>query len=450
MTETEKSRGIKRLSGMQLLAAGFLIMILIGTGLLMLPVSSVEREWTSFHEALFTATSAGCVTGLTVVDTYGHWSVFGQLVLLLLIQTGGLGFVTIGTAILMVLGGKPGFIQKSWVKESLNATDYGGLIQLLKLVLKGTLLFESLGAVILAVRFYPVMGLGDAVYFGVFHSVSAFCNAGFDLMGKYGMSSFTYFRDDPVVMITICALILIGGIGFIAWKDIRTKGLRFKKYSLQTKMVLSMSAVLVAGGTLFFYFSETADCLSGVTGGERLLSAFFCAVTPRTAGFNVIDYGSMSEGGKLATVLLMFIGGGSGSTAGGVKMTTVFALLLHLRATLNRSIGVQVMGRRIPEETILKATALASMYVVLSAASCVLICALQGFSEGDVIFEVVSAICTVGITTGITRSLSLVSRLVIIALMYLGRLNSLSFALSFTDHKKITRISSPAEEISIG
>ncbi|MBR0440358.1 MAG: Trk family potassium uptake protein, partial [Firmicutes bacterium] len=290
MTETEKSRGIKRLSGMQLLAAGFLIMILIGTGLLMLPVSSVEREWTSFHEALFTATSAGCVTGLTVVDTYGHWSVFGQLVLLLLIQTGGLGFVTIGTAILMVLGGKPGFIQKSWVKESLNATDYGGLIQLLKLVLKGTLLFESLGAVILAVRFYPVMGLADAVYFGVFHSVSAFCNAGFDLMGKYGMSSFTYFRDDPVVMITICALILIGGIGFIAWKDIRTKGLRFKKYSLQTKMVLSMSAVLVAGGTLFFYFSETADCLSGVTGGERLLSAFFCAVTPRTAGFNVIDY----------------------------------------------------------------------------------------------------------------------------------------------------------------
>ncbi|MBQ1525215.1 MAG: Trk family potassium uptake protein, partial [Firmicutes bacterium] len=276
------------------------------------------------------------------------------------------------------------------------------------------------------------------------------CNAGFDLMGKYGMSSFTYFRDDPVVMITIFALILIGGIGFIAWKDIRTKGLRFKKYSLQTKMVLSMSAVLVAGGTLFFYFSETADCLSGVTGGERLLSAFFCAVTPRTAGFNVIDYGSMSEGGKLATVLLMFVGGGSGSTAGGVKMTTVFALLLHLRATLNRSIGVQVMGRRIPEETILKATALASMYVVLSAASCVFICALQGFSEGDVIFEVVSAICTVGITTGITRSLSLASRLVIIALMYLGRLNSLSFALSFTDHKKITRISSPAEEISIG
>ncbi len=445
-----KSLGIKRLSGMQLLAAGFFILILLGTLLLMLPVSAKDGAPTSFVEALFTATSATCVTGLTVVDTYGHWSPFGQTVLILLIQVGGLGFVTIGTAITMLMGKNLGLTQKSWVKESLNAVEYGGLVSLLKMVLKGTLIFEGLGAVILAMRFYPLMGAKDAVIFGIFHSISAFCNAGFDLMGKYGMSSFTGYRDDPVVMITVCALILIGGVGFIAWKDIREKGLRFKKYSLQTKMVLTMSLFLVTLGTVLFYLTEAAACLKETSGAEKLLSSFFCAVTPRTAGFNVIDYSEMSEGGKFLTVLLMFIGGGSGSTAGGVKMTTVFVLLLHLRSTLNRSIGTQVMGRSISDRVILKATALASMYVALSAAACFAISAVQGFSLGDTLFEVVSAICTVGVSAGLTRKLCLSSRLIIIVLMYLGRLNSLSFALSFTDHKKITRVSRPVEEISIG
>lgn len=441
----------KNLSGMQLIAIGFFLLIMCGALLLMLPVSSRDGTFTPFMTALFTATSASCVTGLILVDTYTHWSTFGQLVLLLLIQIGGLGFITIGTAVSLVLRRKIGLKERGWIKESFNVLDIGGVVRLIRLVIKGTLLFEGIGALLLISRFYPRMGLGQSIYYGVFHSISAFCNAGFDLMGQYEpYSSFTAYYDDPVVSFTLCGLILIGGLGFIVWSDIAEHKWHFQKYALQTKMVLSASAVLIFGGAFLFYIIEGNRLYADMNMTGKICSAFFSAISPRTAGFNTTDTGALSEGGKLLTIILMFIGGGSGSTAGGVKMATVFVLLLHLRSTLLRTTGTNIFGRRIEDSTVTKASALLCTYLFCSLAATLAICSMQDFAIGDTLFEVISAVCTVGMTTGITGDLNLVSQVIIAFLMYIGRLGSLSFALSFTDHKKLTHIMQPVERINIG
>lgn len=436
---------------MQLIALGFFLLIMCGALLLMLPISSRDGTWTPFMTALFTATSASCVTGLILVDTYTHWSTFGQIVLICLIQIGGLGFITIGTAVSLILRRKIGLKQRGWIKESFNILDIGGVVRLIRLVLKGTLLFEGIGALLLFTRFYPRMGLARGIYYAIFHSISAFCNAGFDLMGYYEpYSSFTSYYDDPVVSFTLCALILIGGIGFIVWSDIAQHKWHFRKYALQTKMVLTVSAVLVFGGALLFYIIEGNRLYADMDLTGKICSSFFSAVTPRTAGFNTTDTGALSEGGKLLSIILMFIGGGSGSTAGGVKMATIFVLLLHLRSTLQRTTGTNIYGRRIEDSTITKASALLCTYLFCGIAATLVICSMQNFAIGDVLFEVTSAICTVGMTTGITGQLNLASQIIIAFLMYIGRLGSLSFALSFTDHKKPTQVMQPVERINIG
>lgn len=436
---------------MQLIAIGFFLLIMAGAFLLMLPISSRTGEFTPFVTALFTATSASCVTGLILVDTYTHWSVFGQIILLVLIQIGGLGFITLGTAVSLILRKKIGLKERGWIKESFNVLDIGGVVRLIKRVLKGTILFESLGALLLIIRFYPRMGLVQSIYYGIFHAISAFCNAGFDLMGKYEQySSFTEYYDDPVVSFTLCGLILIGGIGFFVWNDLAEHKWHFHKYALQTKLILSMSAVLIFGGALLFYLLEKDNLYADMSVTGKICSSFFNAVTPRTAGFNTTDTGSLTEGGKLLTIILMFVGGGSGSTAGGVKIATVFVLLLHLRSTLLRTTGTNSFGRRIESNTITKASALLCTYLFFSLAATLAICGIQGFPIGDVLFEVVSAICTVGMSTGLTGQLNLYSQFIIIFLMYIGRLGSLSFALSFTEHKKLTHIMQPVERINIG
>lgn len=441
----------KNLSGMQLIAIGFFLLIMTGTFLLMLPVSSRDGTFTPFMTALFTATSASCVTGLILVDTYTHWSLFGQLVLLALIQIGGLGFITIGTAVSLILRRKIGLKERGWIKESFNVLDIGGVVRLIRLVLKGTLLFEGVGALLLFIRFYPRMGFAKGLYYGIWHAISAFCNAGFDLMGyAEPYSSFTAYYDDPVVSFTLCGLILIGGLGFIVWSDIAQHKWHFRKYALQTKMVLSASAVLVFGGALLFYLLEGNRLYADMSPMGKFCSAFFNAITPRTAGFNTTDTGALSEGGKLLTIILMFIGGGSGSTAGGVKMATIFVLLLHLRSTLLRTDGTNIFGRRIENDTVTKASALLCTYLVCSLAATLAITGMQDFAIGDTLFEVVSAICTVGMTAGITGQLNVISQAIIVFLMYIGRLGSLSFALSFTDHKKLTHIMQPVERINIG
>lgn len=441
----------KNLSGMQLIAVGFFLLILTGTLLLALPISSRTGEWTSPMVALFTATSASCVTGLILVDTYTHWSFFGQLVLLLLIQVGGLGFISIGSAVAIILRRKISLKQRGWIRESFNVLDIGGVVRLIKLVMKGTFVIEGIGAILLAIRFYPRMGLLQSIYYGIFHSISAFCNAGFDLMGKYEpYSSFTSYYNDPVVVLTLCALILSGGIGFMVWNDVAHYGRHLRKYSLSSKMVLSLTAFLVIAGTVLFYLIEGNRLYADMDLTGKLCSALFSAVTPRTAGFNTTDIGSLSQGGKLLTIILMFIGGGSGSTAGGVKMATIFVLLLHLRSTLLRTNGTNIFGRRIEDATVTKASALLSTYLFCSLAATLLLCSTQNFLIGDALLEVVSAICTVGMTAGITSKLNLLSQFVIAFLMYIGRLGSLSFALSFTDHKKPAHVMQPVERISIG
>lgn len=442
---------LKNLSGMQLIAIGFFLLILAGTLLLMLPLSSRDGTVTPFMTALFTATSASCVTGLILTDTFTHWSVFGQLVLLMLIQIGGLGFITIGTAVSLLLRRKIGLKERGWIKESFNVLDIGGVVRLIRLVLRGTLLIEGIGAILLFIRFYPRMGFLQGLYYGIFHSVSAFCNAGFDLMGRYEpYSSFTAYYDDPIVTFTLCALILTGGIGFIVWRDIAEHKWHLRKYALQTKMVLSASVVLIFGGALLFYLIEGNRLYADMSMTGKICSSFFNAITPRTAGFNTTDTGALSEGGKLLTIILMFIGGGSGSTAGGVKMATIFVLLLHLRSTLSRTTGTNIFGRRIEDGTVTKASALLCTYLFCSLIATLILTSMQNFAIGDALFEVISAICTVGMSTGITGLLNPVSQVVIAFLMYIGRLGSLSFALSFTDHKKLTHIMQPVERINIG
>lgn len=439
------------LSGMQMMAVGFLILILVGSLLLMLPVSSRDGSVTPFLTALFTSASASCVTGLILVDTYTHWSFFGHVVLLVLIQIGGLGFITIGTAVSLVLRRKIGLKQRGWIRESFNVLDIGGIVLMLRRVLKGTIFFEAAGAIILLIRFYPRMGLVRGIYYGIFHSISAFCNAGFDLMGYYEpYSSFTAYYDDPVISFTLCALILTGGIGFFVWNDIAVHKWHIRRFSLQTKMILSCSFVLVFGGALFFYIVEGIRLFAGMDLTGKICSSFFCAVTPRTAGFNTTDVGALSEGSKFFTILLMFAGGGSGSTAGGVKMATIFVLLLHLRSTLLRTPGTNIFGRRIDDATVTKASALLCTYLFFSISATLAVCCIQNSPIGDTMFEVMSAICTVGMTAGLTGELLPVSQVIIVFLMYIGRLGSLSFALSFTDHKKPAHIMQPVEEINIG
>ena len=434
----------------RMLVLGFSIIILTGATLLFLPISSKSGQFSSFIDCLFTATSATCVTGITVLDTFNYFNGFGQGVILALIQVGGLGFITLGASVAMLLRRKISLKQRGWLRDSFNVLDIGGILHLIRRAMIGTFLFEGVGAVILTIRFYPKMGFGKALYCGIFHSISAFCNAGFDLMAQFGESSFMGYYNDPFVSLTLCVLILVGGAGFFVWSDIFDHRLHFRRYSLQSKMVLSMSVALIVFGTLLFYLLEGNRLFAGMSTPEKLLSSLFAAITPRTAGFNTTDTGALSEGSKLLTIILMFIGGASGSTAGGVKVATIFVLLLHLRSTLLRMPGTNIFGRRIDDATVSKASALVCIYLLLTLSATLALCAMQPLSLSDAMFEVISAVCTVGMTTGITRSLTVASQFILIFLMYLGRLGSLSFALSFTDHKKLTHIMQPVERINIG
>lgn len=442
---------LKRLSKAQTIALGFFIIIMTGTFLLMLPISSRSGTFTAFQDALFTATSATCVTGLIVVDTYQHWNMFGQVVILSLIQIGGLGFITMGMFFSIFLRRKIGLKERNLIQESVNTLQLGGVVRLVKKIVFGTLLMEGLGAVILFIRFLPDMGVGRALWNGVFHSVSAFCNAGFDLMGKYeAYTSLVPYYNDVVVNAVIMGLIIIGGIGFIVWDDITIKKWHVKRYRLHTKIVLTITAVLIFGGALLFYLFERENLLAGMDAKGQVLTSLFGSVTARTAGFNTTDTGAYTPATKLMTSMLMFIGGSPGSTAGGVKTTTVVVLILVVVASLRNRNELNVFGRRLDEEEVRKASTVFSMNLILFLASVLAICAMQPLALDDVIFEVASAIGTVGMTTGITRDLTAVSRYIIILLMYCGRIGSMSFALSFIEKKKRAEVKAPKERITIG
>ena len=447
--KTKKVRYKK--STTRLIAFGFAVIILLGTILLTLPIS-VRSGKGNLLNSLFTATSATCVTGLAVADTYQNWTTFGQVVILCLIQVGGLGFMTIGAFIAVLLKKRIGLQEREQLQESVNTLELAGVVRLVKKIVYRTFLVELLGAILLSFRFIPAFGPVKGIYFSVFHAVSAFCNGGFDLMGiNEAYSSLVAFEGDVLVNLVIVALIIIGGIGFIVWDDVVRNKWHFRKYLLHSKIVLTATMALTVGGTILFLITENQATLAGMNPVEKVLGALFCAVTPRTAGFNTVDTAALSNAGKVLTIVLMFIGGSSGSTAGGAKTTTIVVLLLYAVAMITNREDINMFGKRLTNEVVKKANAVVIINLSLAIVAGVIIMISQPLLQfEDVLFEVFSAIGTVGMTTGITRDLNILSRLIIIVLMYCGRLGSLSFALVFAQKNKSNSVRQPQEKIIIG
>ena len=435
----------------QLIALSFLLVILAGALLLCLPFSSAKGEWTPFLDSLFTATSATCVTGLVVVDTYTHWSFVGQLIIILLIQIGGLGFMTVMSMFTIFIHKGISLHKRRLLMQSAGYVQLNGVTTLIRKILRGTLLFEGAGALILATRFCPKMGFADGLWSAVFHSISAFCNAGFDVMGRYGQfSSFMTMQDDVVVQLTLMALIVIGGIGFFVWSDLLRCKWHFRQYALHTKIVLTTTAFLILGGWIGFYFLEQKGALAGMSTGEQLLGALFQSVTTRTAGFNTIDQARLTDGGGILSIALMLIGGSPGSTAGGIKTATFFIVILNVVASVRSKDSITVFKKRISDETVKQACAITTIYIVLALGCAVAIMALESIDLERALFETSSAIGTVGLTMGITPYIGTASKWILAFLMYAGRVGGLSLALAFSTEGEKTDIQRPTEKVLVG
>ena len=439
-----------RLSPNQIIAIGFLSIILAGALLLMLPFANRSGQGLSFLDSLFTATSATCVTGLVVADTWTQFNLLGQLILLVLIQVGGLGYMTMVLMASMLLGRKIGLRQRGLMAESVSAERLSDSVALLRYILTGTAAIEGTGAVLLAFRFIPELGFSQGAWYALFHSVSAFCNAGFDLMGfREPYSSLTHYVYDPLVNLTACALVLLGGLGFLVWRDVWEKGLHFRRYSLHSKLILTATVLLTLGGAALFWLAERANLLAGMSPAQQALCALFQAVSPRTAGFNTVDLAQLTSAGGLLTIVLMFIGAGPGSTGGGVKITTVVVCLLTLTSYIRGRREVGAFNRRLDEEQIHRAAAGVTLYMTLVLSGGFLLLATQTFPLQDALFEVFSAMSTVGLSTGITRALSPFNRALLIVMMFCGRIGSLTMMMALAQRLP-PRIKDPVEHITIG
>ena len=439
-----------RLSPNQIIAIGFLSIILAGALLLMLPFANRSGQGLSFLDSLFTATSATCVTGLVVADTWTQFNLLGQLILLVLIQVGGLGYMTMVLMASMLLGRKIGLRQRGLMAESVSAERLSDSVARLRYILTGTAAIEGTGAVLLAFRFIPELGFSQGAWYALFHSVSAFCNAGFDLMGfREPYSSLTHYVYDPLVNLTACALVLLGGLGFLVWRDVWEKGLHFRRYSLHSKLILTATVLLTLGGAALFWLAERANLLAGMSPAQQALCALFQAVSPRTAGFNTVDLAQLTSAGGLLTIVLMFIGAGPGSTGGGVKITTVVVCLLTLASYIRGRREVGAFNRRLDEEQIHRAAAGVTLYMTLVLSGGFLLLATQTFPLQDALFEVFSAMSTVGLSTGITRALSPFNRSLLIVMMFCGRIGSLTMMMALAQRLP-PRIKDPVEHITIG
>ena len=401
---------------------GFAALILFGAFMLMLPISGKEQVPTPFLDALFTSTSASCVTGLVVYDTATHWSLFGQAIILFLIQVGGLGVVVVMTSLILLSGKRIGYSQRNTLANSISISSQGGIMKMLIFLLKWTGIIELFFASLLATQFIPEFGWKKGLWYSIFHSVSAFCNAGFDLMGiKEPFSSLTDYSGNPVVNISIMPLILLGGLGFMTWQDIAKNKWNFHRYRLQSKIILSATAFIVLLPALFYFFVE----FRGMPMESRILASLFTAVTPRTAGFNTVDFSKFSDSGIFLQTLLMLVGAAPGSTGGGMKITTMTVLILTSVAIFRNNSRTEAFGRTVPEEAIRNATTIAFMYVCLCVLSGMFISLYENIPLLTTSFETASAIATVGLTLGITPKLSPLSHTLLIFLMYIGRVGGL-------------------------
>ena len=437
----------RRLSSFQIIILGFAGVILLGALLLMLPISAIARCVTPFHEALFTATSAVCVTGLVVQDTGSYWSVFGQAVILTLIQIGGLGVVTVAASFALLSGRRISLMQRSIMQDAISAPKVGGIVRLTRFILRGTFLIELIGALAMLPVFCRDYGW-RGIWMAVFHSISAFCNAGFDILGTNNnlYPSLTGYVQNPVINITIMLLIITGGIGFLTWDDICENKLHFHRYRMQSKVIVIVTLVLIVLPALFFFFAD----FGALPLGERIQAALFQSVTPRTAGFNTVDLSAMSGASLGVMILLMLIGGSPGSTAGGMKTTTLAVLLANAAATFRRRDSAQFFGRRLDCGAVKTAATILTMYLALFFGGGVFISIYENLPLSSCLYEAASAVGTVGLTLGITPQLHIPSQMVLIALMYLGRVGGLTLIYAALSGKKISNAKLPLEEITVG
>ena len=434
-------------SPFRIIIFGFLLVIFMGSFLLMLPISTKTGERTPFLDALFTSTSAVCVTGLVIHDTATYWSNFGQSVIILLIQIGGLGVITVAGAFAILSGRKIGLMQRSTMQEAIAAPNVGGIVRRTGFILKTALAVELFGAVLLFPVFFCEFGLLKGAWYSLFHSISAFCNAGFDLMGvKAPFSSLTDYAGNPVISIVIALLIAIGGIGFLTWEDIRTNGLHFQKYRMQSKVILTVTGALILIPTIYFFLFEFTQAPMG----ERVLLSFFQAVTPRTAGFNTADLTALSETGQFVIIILMLIGGSPGSTAGGMKTTTFAVLLANTLAVFRRREHPSFFDRRLSNEVVSQASTILIMYLVLFLTAGLVISRVENLPVLTCLFETASAIGTVGLSLGITPQLSSISHLLLIALMFFGRVGGLTLIFAALSHVQGNSARLPQERITVG
>ena len=437
----------KHLTSSQVIILGFAGVILLGAFLLMLPVASAEGVATSFHEALFTSTSAVCVTGLVVQDTGSYWSFFGQTVILALIQIGGLGVVTVAAAVVILSGRKISLMQRSTMQDAISAPKVGGIVRLTRFILLGTLLAEATGALLLLPDFCKTFGF-KGIWMAVFHSISAFCNAGFDILGTkdHTFISLTGYMGDPLINIVIMLLIIVGGIGFVTWDDIYVNKWKMKRYRMQSKVILTTTAWLILLPAIFFFFQDFSE----LPIEKRLLMSVFQSVTPRTAGFNTADLAAMTEPSKAIMILLMLIGGSPGSTAGGMKTTTFAVLVFNALATFRNKEDAGVYGRRIECQTIKNASTVAMMYVLLFLCGGIAISICENQPLLNCLFEAASAVGTVGLTLGITPDLHIISQSILILLMYLGRVGGLTLIYAMFSDKNRKNAKLPTEKITVG
>ena len=434
-------------SSFQVILLGFMGLILLGALVLTFPVCSRERTWTSFADTLFTAVSASCVTGLVVLDTATHWSLPGQIVILLLIQIGGLGVITVALTFFRLSGRRISLAQRNMMQQSISAPKVGGIVRLTGFILRGSLCFELGGALLLLPVFARDFGFWKGLWYSVFHAISAFCNAGFDLMGvREKFSSLTAYADNAWVNLVIMMLIIVGGIGFLVWEDLRNNGLRFRRYRLQTKLVLVTSAVLILGPALMNFLLEYRE----LPFGERLLASLFQSVTTRTAGFNTTDLTKMSEPGILQMIFLMLVGGSPGSTAGGMKTTTAAVLFLAGLTVFRRRDDVECFRRRIGQDVIRNAGTILFLYLALFSLGSAVLCRVEGLPLLSCLFETGSAVGTVGLTMGITPFLHAPSKLVLMALMFLGRVGALTLMYALLPGGKNPPGRKPQEPVTVG
>ena len=437
----------RRLSSFQIIILGFAWVILLGSLLLMLPIATITGCVTPFNEALFTATSAVCVTGLIIQDTGSYWSGFGQAVILTLIQIGGLGVITVAASFALLSGRKISLMQRSTMQNAISAPKVGGIVRLTRFILWGTFLIELLGALAMLPVFCCDYGW-RGIWMAVFHSISAFCNAGFDILGTKSnlYPSLTSYASSPSINFTIMLLIVTGGIGFLTWDDIWENKWHFRHYRMQSKVILVTTSLLIALPAAFFFFTD----FSALPIERRLLTSLFQSVTPRTAGFNTVALPAMSSASQGLMVLLMLIGGSPGSTAGGIKTTTLAVLLANAAATFRQCENAQLFGRRIDCSTIKTATTILTMYLTLFFGGAFFISTYENLPLVSCLFETASAVGTVGLTLGITPQLHIPSQIVLITLMYLGRVGGLTLIYAALSGEKTINARLPLEKITTG